>query len=574
MNRPKARQRDAEPDQKWRYLILDGYVDEPSDLGVPPYLSPKVRALSGGLISGGAEKEQVGYITVDQWRQLRGKGWDISLLRNLEFLIIITGCLVPGKYLRGTPISKREIMEASKGEHETMVTGSAAEKISRSKVTICNGDTGVLGESISSQGRMISRERTSDEWNLHLLEGAFLAEMHPDFPTPLICEIETSRGCPRYVTGGCSFCLEPSRGGMVTRDREDIISEVSRLASFGVNNLRVGGQSDLLAYGSQDIGKFDIVQPDPESIDYLFKNIRESLYSGKGVRERTSRGLRPGIDCGIVHTDNSNPAVISSYPEESRVALDSIVRYTTSGSVLALGLESTDPPVRRMNNLNSTPEQVEEAVKIINSCGSRRGDNGMPDLLPGINFLGDLPGQSPETFQGDLEFLEKLLDRNFLLRRINIRRAVFSGKKKIDQRTRSAFWKFRETVRKKIDPAFLGKLLPPFSPLKGVYVETKSGSSSYGRQIGSYPLMVRIANRAETGVFKDVVVTDISGRSVVGFTYPFRINRASFGDLQSIPGIGKKRAATVFSNLPMDREKLIEISPDSTPALDYINFQK
>jgi hypothetical protein len=35
---------------------------------------------------------------------------------------------------------------------------------------------------------------------------------HPDFPHPLIAEIETYTGCVRYVNGGCLFCLEPREG--------------------------------------------------------------------------------------------------------------------------------------------------------------------------------------------------------------------------------------------------------------------------------------------------------------------------------------------------------------------------
>ena len=32
------------------------------------------------------------------------------------------------------------------------------------------------------------------------------------FPRVLITEIETYRGCPRSIVGGCSFCSEPSKG--------------------------------------------------------------------------------------------------------------------------------------------------------------------------------------------------------------------------------------------------------------------------------------------------------------------------------------------------------------------------
>ncbi len=36
-----------------KVAILDGYLDEPSCLGVPPYLSPHVRYTYGGYIDAG-----------------------------------------------------------------------------------------------------------------------------------------------------------------------------------------------------------------------------------------------------------------------------------------------------------------------------------------------------------------------------------------------------------------------------------------------------------------------------------------------------------------------------------------
>ena len=572
MKRPRFHQKDVTPDARWRYLILDGYVDEPADLGVPPYLSPQIRSLAGGLISGGASKEEIGYVTVDQWRQFRGRVGNLFKIVNPEFLIVVFGCLVPGKYLRGTPISKREVLEASVGDHKTVVAGSGAEGFTDDPLSICKGDPGVLGQSISSQGRVTSRDRTIEEWNHHLIEGSFICTLHPDHPTPLICEIETSVGCPRYITGGCSFCLEPSRGKMVFREPDDIIEEIAVLSNYGVNNIRLGGQSDLLAYGSDDIGKSEIVEPSPKEMKKLLSGVRSVLYSGKGIRNRIASGLRPGIDCGIIHTDNSNPAVISTYPSESLEVLKIIVDHITSGSVLALGLESTDPVVKEKNNLNSTPDQVMSAVEIINSVGGHRGLNGMPVLLPGINFLGDLPGQTEESFRGDLLFLRDVLKRGLLLRRINIRRARFNVNVDIPSGAKKGFWKFRNIVRNEMDPAFLRLIFPDITPLRGIYVETIFGRSAYGRQIGSYPLMVKIMNTVEKGSPKDVAVTDLSGRSVKGFTFPFHINQASFNDLQSIPGVGKSRAAKIFSELPMEEARFLELCPDSREAMEFIDF--
>ena len=46
-------------------FILDGYVDEPACLGVPPYISPYIRSVAGALIDHGC---RVQYLTIDQLR--------------------------------------------------------------------------------------------------------------------------------------------------------------------------------------------------------------------------------------------------------------------------------------------------------------------------------------------------------------------------------------------------------------------------------------------------------------------------------------------------------------------------
>ena len=47
-------------------VIIDGYVDEPACLGVPPYISPYIRTVAGVLKEHGLSPE---YITIDQLRK-------------------------------------------------------------------------------------------------------------------------------------------------------------------------------------------------------------------------------------------------------------------------------------------------------------------------------------------------------------------------------------------------------------------------------------------------------------------------------------------------------------------------
>ena len=55
----------ADAGQGTTAVILDGYVDEPACLGVPPYISPYIRTVAGALASRGFA---VHYLTIDQLR--------------------------------------------------------------------------------------------------------------------------------------------------------------------------------------------------------------------------------------------------------------------------------------------------------------------------------------------------------------------------------------------------------------------------------------------------------------------------------------------------------------------------
>ena len=48
-----------------KFLILDCYVDEPTCLGVPPFVAPYPRYIYGALISIGLSPENIAYKTID-----------------------------------------------------------------------------------------------------------------------------------------------------------------------------------------------------------------------------------------------------------------------------------------------------------------------------------------------------------------------------------------------------------------------------------------------------------------------------------------------------------------------------
>ena len=89
------------------WLVLDGYEDEPAAFGVPPYVGFHIRYVCGVL-----EQHNIDYtyVTIDQWRLFSEKERAIHL-QNLEGFVCIAGAVVPGRYIRGTPISRKESKE-------------------------------------------------------------------------------------------------------------------------------------------------------------------------------------------------------------------------------------------------------------------------------------------------------------------------------------------------------------------------------------------------------------------------------------------------------------------------------
>ncbi len=505
-------------------LLVDGYIDDPAALGVPPYISPIVRAIAGAAIDAGADR--VEYLTVDMLR----KG---AKVLEADVSVVMSGNTVPGKYLRSMPMSVRELealLPRLKGWR--LIGGSAAD------TPVADGFDFVIRKDLAASlydgmsGKEVGeRYRTLDEWNRWMLLGADIVEQHQDFPQPLIAEIESYRGCHRWSTGGCSYCIEPLKGRPLMRSPSDILEEAERLREIGVRNLRVGGQTCIVSYGSEDGSA--VPRPNPEAVSELFEGLA-------------------GLGFDVLHVDNANASVISTYPEESEAVLETIAERCTDGNVLALGMETADPRVVMENNLNSTSDQVLDAVRMVNRIGGGRGERGLPRLLPGINLICGLDGETASTYKMDMEFLQRVRDEGLMVRRINIRQVLPIRRDfevRVDQRR---FKRFKEEVRSDIDRVMLERVAPYGTVLGDVYMEIHDGNTTFGRQIGSYPLLVGVPYKLELDRFYDVFVTDWGFRSITGITYPFDINSMPMSSLAALPGIGKKRASKIVMERPLD----------------------
>ncbi len=515
-----------------KFLIIDGYTDEPAGLGVPPYIGTYPRYVAGVIYK---NKYCVDYITIDKLRELiKYQNFNFN---KYNIIICICGFHTPGKYLNANPATLREFVYLLHNFNGIKILGGpVATKFGSSSqggqlkdesklkyffdivaeenlelvvedLITNNFNLEKINNFNNNNNRNINSKEYYNKIKDYAVYGAKIIQQHPNYPY-IVNEIETYRGCSRNYSGGCSFCTEPRRfGSPVFREVKDIINEIKSLSNYGAKYYRIGKQPCIYSYYSKDSEKHDIPIPNPEIIEKLFKNI--SKYNPE-----------------VLHIDNGNPAVISYYPQQCKEITKTLVKYCTSGNVVAFGVESFDEKVIKKNNLFTTYENVLNATTIVNEIGKQYGENGMPKLLPGINLLFGLKGETKETFEINYNCLKEIYNKDLLLRRINIRQVVpflnteitENDIKKAEKR-KNLFKGFKEKVRKDIDNKMLIKMLPVGHILKNVFVELKEKDNLYfGRQFGSYPLLIGIesSDNLKIGSFVNVKITNYGRRSITG----------------------------------------------------------
>ena len=244
---------------------------------------------------------------------------------------------------------------------------------------------------------------------------------------------------------------------------------------------------------------------------YKDSNIKEI----EKILKETSR-LKPKT----FHIDNVNPNKVIT--EKGKKITELIVKYCTPGNVAAFGIESFDPEIVRKNTLNTSLIVAYKAIKIINEVGKERGENGMPKFLPGINLLFGLIGENKETHKRNMSALRHIIEKNYFIRRLNVRQVTpYPGtrlfkevKNKFLKKNKRYYWKWRNQIRQEFDLPMLKKVVPIGTILKEVYLEIYDGKITFGRQFGTYPLVVGIKGRHKLNQYYDVKVTGHMLRSI------------------------------------------------------------
>ena len=527
-----------------RLVLVDGYVDEPSCFGVPPYISPHARYAAGAAMAEGAEVE---YWTIDQLR---------AHPRELEgdALAVLASCSVPGKYLRGAPVTHAEsvaLFRAFRGERVLFGDNAAfgfpdaggghattrADPVQDHVDHLATRHGDALLRDLFAGRTPRNRFRTMDEWEEHALLGAGVVAQHPDMRHGIVfAEMDTFLGCVHYVSGGCHFCSDAKKAPEY-RDEAGIVAEAEALHAAGVRHFRLGGQTCFWTYKAHGVGDTDEPRPNVEATERLLAGVHAAAPERK-----------------VLHIDNANPAVLATWPDESAAIARLLVEHGTDGNIAAFGLESADPVVHEVNNLNATPEQVMEATRILNEVSGHRGPSGLPWLLPGINLLYGLPGETAATYEHNRRFIEDLRRSGLRVRRVQIRQLlpIRGQKETIHPRLKPLFLRQKKAIREELDRPLLREVAPAGTVLRDVFLEKTEPGITYGRQIATYALLVGVPYPTDVDRVVDILVTDHGYRSLTGVPVPFRVPGASLKELQALPGVGRKRAVRIKAADPRD----------------------
>src|SRR5574344_1683104 len=242
-------------------VIIDCYTDEPSGLGVPPFLSVHSRYIAGAL-----EEKNIKYyyVTIDDLRydsgeRNTGNSYNKriinsikTILENANNLYVVMGCFVKYEYVSAEPPTFLEVERLLKNykSNKLLFYSLGGNELTRENIrkTIPQG---LFSEIIfgNTYNYFIKEKDNRFKPNYDKLKSIAIesSSILEQLVRPLVMEIETATGCNRKP--GCTFCIEGMRGlPLQFRKIEDIVAEIKSLYDKGALYFRLGRQPNFYAY--------------------------------------------------------------------------------------------------------------------------------------------------------------------------------------------------------------------------------------------------------------------------------------------------------------------------------------
>ena len=492
-------------------VIVDCYTDEPSGLGVPPFLSVHSRYIAGAL---NQKNIKYYYLTIDDLRYANGernfrnsfnkriinttlnKNSVNKILENSDNIYVVMGCFVKYDYISAEPPSFLEVTKLlnkykSKKFLFYSLGGSELTRENIHRIV----PRGVFEEIIfgNTYNYFINEKQNKFKPNYDKLKsiGINSASILKHLARPVVIEIETSTGCNRKP--GCTFCIEGMRGLPLSfRKIDDIVSEIKALYDKGALYFRLGRQPNFYAY----------MNCNPKKIEELFKKIWDYC---------------PNIK--TLHIDNVSPHNVNTAIGEKITEI--VAKYTTEGNITPFGIESFDPTIREKCNLNGNLDDIHKSIAIINKYGKERGMNGLPKLLPGINIIFGLDGQTDKTLKYNLENFDKILKSGNWVRRVFVRKLTSPYGEQFDKYTEeelNEFKKWSSKIEEKFIIPMLKEVFPIGLEISDLRMEMFKDGNSILRQMATCPIRVVIKNtKLELDKFYKIkVIGYIGNRTILG----------------------------------------------------------
>ncbi len=496
-------------------VVLDCYTVEPSGLGVPPYMSTYVRDAFSALRRARPDAT-VRYLTVDDVRWCLNGGqpleeqplsdpWTYSatvnrpeairLLHDADIVVVVAGDKVPSVHLHAVNGSIEEI-------------GRALACVRGRRVLLGPMATYLPFEVASFVG-LFDAAHTHTVLARNLLFGSTEPARYEDLAKdrdtyePLVeqmmwrpvAEIELYRGCTRRRF--CSFCNEPVKHPDVAfRPAVDVVDEIRRLYDAGVRNFRLGQQTCFFSYMNRDA----------DQIGGLLAAIRDAC---------------PDVE--VLHIDNADPLAVAS-KSGARIA-KLVAEYCSEGNCAPIGMESFDPVVIERNALTCKPDVLLRAVEHINEAGAQLGPNGQPLLLPGLNLIYGLPGETHRTHYENLRWLVRIMDEGLLCHRTNVRQARTYPGTPLEAHRDSVdvppstehFATWKEDISQVYDRPMKERVYPRGHTVRGLHSFFVTSQGTWHRRLGSYPIQI-VERDTVRPLYEpaDMTVTDHAGRYIYG----------------------------------------------------------
>ena len=495
-------------------VIIDCYTDEPSGLGVPPYLSVHSRYIAGALKN---KNVNYYYLNIDDLRFANGeKHFNNSynkriinktknannvseILKNATNIYVVMGCFVKYEYVSAEPPTFLEVEKllnlfCKKETNKLLFYSLGGSELTRENIRkivpnnlfndIIFGNT--YNYFIGESGNKF--KPNYDKLRQIAIDSSSILEQ---LDRPIVIEIETATGCNRNP--GCTFCIEGMRGlPLQFRKKEDIIDEIKSLYDNGALYFRLGRQPNFYAYKNCNV----------EEIEKLFKGVWNAC---------------PNIK--TLHIDNVSPHNVNT--EEGKRITEIVAKYTTAGNITPFGIESFDPIIREKCNLNGSLDDIHKSISIINKYGKERGTNGLPKLLPGINIIYGLDGQNENTLRHNLDNFNKILNSGNWVRRVFVRKLTSPYGEQFDKYSEEDLKEFNlwsKTIENEFIIPMLKEVFPIGLEISELRMEMYKDGNSILRQMGTCPVRVVILNKKLKldEFYKVKVVGYIGNRTIIG----------------------------------------------------------